>query len=190
VLSVFESKKQQLMDELGSLGEPQERLLFLVECGRDLPALAPEFQVDAFRVPGCLSKLWICPRLEDGMCYFSADSDAQIPKGIAAILTGLLSGLKPSELRAVDPGFIEDLGIAEYLTPNRRNSLSRIVKLMQSFADVCLSCDGEACTRPSCPVMHDDSISQVVTIGGRSNEGHSLEDISDSSNIGTHASTN
>jgi cysteine desulfuration protein SufE len=96
--------------------------------------LAPEFKTDAFRVEGCLAKVWFVPEFSGGRCQFRADSDSAIVKGIAVLLCDFYSGRTPEEIAQTSPAFLEELGITQHLTPNRRNSLGAIWRKMQDFA--------------------------------------------------------
>ena len=55
-------------------------------------------RVDDNKVPGCVSQVWVVPRIEDGLVYFTADSDSQLTKGLAALLVEGLSGSTPKEI--------------------------------------------------------------------------------------------
>jgi cysteine desulfuration protein SufE len=127
-------KQRQLTAALGAMKTAQDRLGYVVGLGRKAAALEAEFKTDAFRVEGCLAKVWFVPEFSGGVCQFKADSDSAIVKGIAVLLCDFYSGSSPEELAQTSPGFLEELGITQHLTPNRRNSLGKIWQKMQAFA--------------------------------------------------------
>jgi cysteine desulfuration protein SufE len=127
-------KQRQLTATLGALKTAQDRLGYIVGRGRTAPPLASEFKTEAFRVEGCLAKVWFVPEFADGRCQFRADSDSAIVKGIAVLLCEVYGGQHPAEIVQTSPTFLEELGITQHLTPNRRNSLGRIWQIIQSFA--------------------------------------------------------
>jgi cysteine desulfuration protein SufE len=127
-------KQRQLTAALGAMKTAQDRLGYVVGLGRKAPPLEAEFKTDAFRVEGCLAKVWFVPHFAGGVCRFRADSDSAIVKGIAALLCDFYSGSSPEEITQTRPEFLEKLGITQHLTPNRRNSLGRIWQEMQAFA--------------------------------------------------------
>ncbi|HEY3860381.1 MAG TPA: SufE family protein [Verrucomicrobiae bacterium] len=131
-------KQRQLMNDLGALKSAQERFGLLVSRGRNAPALEPACKTDAFRVEGCLAKVWFVPNFADGLCQFRADSDSAIVKGIAVLMCDWCGGQPPEEILRASPAFLEELGITQHLTPNRRNSLANIWQKMQNFARACL----------------------------------------------------
>lgn len=131
-------KKTELVEELSFIEDPQERFAFIIDEARGQPGLSEDLRIDAFRIEGCQSQLWLVPRFEDGLCYFETDSDAVITKGVAGLLTRLYSGAKPQEILDNEPDFLATVGITQHLTPNRRNGLSNVWKKIRSFAESCL----------------------------------------------------
>src|SRR5687768_15188136 len=115
-------KREKLLRTLAGVKNAQERFAYVVQTGRDR-SLSPEFKTDAYRVEGCLAKLWFVPEFKDGKCFFRADSDSAIVKGIATLLCDFYSDHTPEEIVAIDPTFLETVGITQHLTQNRRNSL-------------------------------------------------------------------
>jgi cysteine desulfuration protein SufE len=127
-------KQRQLTAALGAMKTAQDRLGYVVGLGRKAPPLEAQFKTDAFRVEGCLAKVWFVPDFTGGVCRFRADSDSAIVKGIAVLLCQIYSDQPPEEIVQTSPAFLEELGITQHLTPNRRNSLGRIWQEMQAFA--------------------------------------------------------
>lgn len=132
-------RKEAVLAKLSAIKNSQERFAYVIGCARQQPALDACFKTDVFRVEGCLAKLWFVPEFREGKCYFQADSDSAIVKGIASVLCDFYSGHTPEEIVGTDPGFFEKVGITQHLTPNRRNSLSKIWEKIRGFA---LSCAG------------------------------------------------
>jgi len=127
-------KKDALLAELSGIRNSQERFAHLISLARKQPPLEPEFKTDAYRVEGCLAKLWFVPSYRDGKCFFRADSDSAIVKSIASLLCEFYSGQTPEEVLAVDPSFLESVGISQHLTQNRRNSLTKVWEKIRTFA--------------------------------------------------------
>lgn len=96
-----------------------------------LPALPASARVAENKVAGCVSQVWVLPRLADGRVFFAADSDSALTKGLAALLVEGLSGSTPAEVLAVTPGFVEALGLRQSLTPSRNNGFLNMLALMQ-----------------------------------------------------------
>lgn len=130
-------KKDQLVEELSFIEDPQERFAYIIDEARDQPGLDNEYKIDAFRIEGCQSNLWLVPRFENGQCFFETDSDAVITKGVAGLLTRLYSGCTPIEILNNEPDFLSEVGITQHLTPNRRNGLSNVWAKIKTFAELC-----------------------------------------------------
>lgn len=76
--------------------------------------------------------MWVHPELrDDGRVYWTADSDSQLTKGLAALLVLGLSGCTPGELLGLSPDFIALLGLQQALTPSRNNGFLNMFLKMQ-----------------------------------------------------------
>lgn len=83
---------------------------------------------------GCVSQVFITAELADDAVHFKGDSDAQITKGLLAMLINALNGLSPAEVVQLTPDFIKETQLDVSLTPSRANGFYNIFKLMQKKA--------------------------------------------------------
>ncbi|HWD20431.1 MAG TPA: SufE family protein [Verrucomicrobiae bacterium] len=127
-------KQRQLERALADLKSPQDRLAWMTQRGRAAEALPAAQRTDAHRLEGCLARTWLAAEFDEGRCRFRADSESAIIKGIAVTLCEFFSGQTPEEVASVDPRFLERFGVNQHLTPNRRNSLSRMFEEIRRFA--------------------------------------------------------
>lgn len=125
---------RELRDELSMLPDPDERFVHLMRLGRTYPAMDEKYRLKENLLPGCVSQLWLVPDLVDGRCEFHMDADAQITKGLAALLCRLYGGAPPAEVAVVEPDFMEELGLTQHLSPNRRNGLGNLRARIREFA--------------------------------------------------------
>jgi len=132
----IDTKKQQLVDDLSIIEDPHERLAYIIDIGKDAPALTEDLKTDAYRIDGCISNLWLVPSEKEGRCYYQADSDAMITKGFASLLCNLYSDQEPGEILKIDPGFLSEVGVTQHLSPNRRNGLTQVGDRIMSFAKI------------------------------------------------------
>jgi cysteine desulfuration protein SufE len=72
--------------------------------------------------------------LRQGKLHWQGDSDAQITKGLLALLMEGLEGLTPAEVQAIDPAFMAATGLQASLTPSRANGFLNILLTMQAQA--------------------------------------------------------
>ncbi|TVQ89246.1 MAG: SufE family protein [Deltaproteobacteria bacterium] len=128
---------QELIETFELLDDWEDRYAYLIELGRKLPPFDPADQIEANRVRGCVSRVWLTHERRDGRLYFKADSDAFIVKGLVAILVGLYSGRTPEQIRQVPiEQLFEQLGLSAHLTPSRRNGFFSMVARMRALAEV------------------------------------------------------
>lgn len=126
-------EKKQIVTALLNIDDQNEKFRYLVNLGREAEVYPEAFRSDDFKVKGCISQLWLHPRLEEGKVFFSVDSDASIPKGIAALLAKVYSGCTPEEILGIDPVFLEEIGVEQALSMNRRNGLSNLIKQIRLY---------------------------------------------------------
>ncbi len=111
------------------------RYLYLIEYGKKLKDDFPEeAKTDEHRVHGCTSVVYLTSAMRDGKMYYRGFADAQIVRGMVAVLVDSLSGLTPEEILSIDPVFIKESGISESLTPTRQGGFFNIFKRMQEEA--------------------------------------------------------
>ncbi|MDE5689781.1 MAG: SufE family protein, partial [Duncaniella sp.] len=65
---------------------------------------------------------------------YTADSDANIVKGIISLLIQVLDNQTPDDILKADLHFIDDIGLSEHLSPTRSNGLLAMVKQMRLYA--------------------------------------------------------
>ena len=123
-----------IVAKLKGSNDPKRRYEYVLWLAKKLPAAPADIQVDANRVRGCVSQVFVVASLENGRLHWVGESDAQITKGLLALLIQGLEGLTPAEVMAVDPGFIADTGLQASLTPSRANGFLNILRHMQAQA--------------------------------------------------------
>ncbi len=73
------------------------------------------------------------------MLHFRGDSDAQIVRGLVAILLPCSLGRSPAEILAADPvAEFERLGLREHLTPQRSNGFRSMVARIRADAQAAM----------------------------------------------------
>ncbi|KAL5201652.1 hypothetical protein ABZP36_036006 [Zizania latifolia] len=117
--------------------DPRARYKQLLAYAARLPPMDPSLKTDANRVRGCVSQVWVHATPEAGApdrVSFQADSDAQLTKGLAALLVLGLSGAPAREVAMVPIEFIELLGIRQSLSASRNSGLLNMLSLMKRKA--------------------------------------------------------
>jgi cysteine desulfurase/selenocysteine lyase len=117
-----------------------ERYQQIIDFGKKLPPMPVELKTEPNRVYGCQSTVHIAARKKPGtadVLEFLADSDADIVRGLIAILQRVYNGQKASDVLAFDvEGFFTRIGLDKNLTLGRRNGLSSMVQRIRKLASL------------------------------------------------------
>jgi cysteine desulfurase/selenocysteine lyase len=140
----------EIRAEFAELDDPVDRTTYLIEIGRTLPPLDDHLKTEENRVLGCQARVWLVPADHPGpprTLEFVADSDAQIVRGLIAVLLAAFSGKTPAEILAfpIDRLFAE-LKLPA-LVPMRSNGLTAMVRRIQAIAK--LAADSEPAPSPT-----------------------------------------
>lgn len=112
----------------------ENRYEYLIELGKNLKKLSDERKSDEKVIHGCQSTVWLDAQIEDGKLVFEADSDAILPKGLAALLVRIYNNQRPEDILNSDTDFIEKIGLQEFLSPTRANGLLAMIKQFKFYA--------------------------------------------------------
>eukprot|EP00879_Flechtneria_rotunda_P016964 GHRR01017760.1.p1 GENE.GHRR01017760.1~~GHRR01017760.1.p1 ORF type:complete len:199 (+),score=54.59 GHRR01017760.1:303-899(+) len=141
-VSELPASLQKIVGAFQMVPDPMARYKQLLFYAAKLPPMAADLHTPDNKVEGCVSQVWVFPELRgDGKIYWVADSDSQLTKGLAALLVLGLSGCTPAEILAVQPGFVEMLGLKQSLTPSRNNGfLNMFLKMQKLTLGLAVSC--------------------------------------------------
>jgi cysteine desulfuration protein SufE len=127
-------KQQQMIDDLAFIEDSQERLSAVVDRARAHPPLPEGERTEAHRVRGCVSLAWVVGEVRDGRCRFRCDADSPLVRGLLVLLCDLYSDATPAEVAATEPALLEELGLAQNLSPTRLNGLRSVRARIRDFA--------------------------------------------------------
>lgn len=124
----------EIRDAFGVLQAWDERYQYIIDLGYAMPKLLPEFCVEAHRLHGCQSQVWLVINRRAEKLFLHAASDAVIVNGLIALMVQVYSGRTAAEILAINPDFIDDLGLGGHLSPLRKNGLFALVEAVQTVA--------------------------------------------------------
>jgi cysteine desulfuration protein SufE len=106
----------------------------IISLGREQIPLTDDQKITATDVIGCQSKMLLFSKFEEGKVYFQTESDALISAGLGVLLTEVYSGETPESILKCPPTYLEELGVANALSPNRANGLASLHLTMKQIA--------------------------------------------------------
>jgi cysteine desulfuration protein SufE len=141
-MNVTETNIDSLVEDFAFLDDWEDRYRYVIELGRGLPELSEAERIEANKVRGCASQVWMVSevvRNGEPVLRFRGDSDAHIVRGLIAILFALYSGRTAREIVSADPeAAFTRIGLREHLTSQRSNGLSSMVGRIRSDAAAAL----------------------------------------------------
>ena len=133
-METIEVAQEEIIEEFSMFEDWMQRYEYMIELGKSLPLIDPQFKTDDYIIKGCQSKVWVHADLEDDKLVFTADSDAIITKGIIAILIRVFSHQHPNAILDSGTEFIDKIGLKEHLSPSRANGLVSMIKQLKMYA--------------------------------------------------------
>jgi cysteine desulfuration protein SufE len=127
-------KQMALVDEFTADPDWQARYARIIARARSLLPLPEVHRIEANKVRGCSSTVWLAAERDGPLLRFHADSDAILVRGLVALLVEVYSGHEPREILGAEPAFIEELGLNVHLSPNRANGLGAMVRQIKANA--------------------------------------------------------
>jgi cysteine desulfuration protein SufE len=124
----------EIVDEFSQFEDQMDKYEYIIDQGRLLAPLEPQYMTDDFMVRGCQSKVWLRAYIEGDRLMIQVDSNTAITKGIAALLWRVLNGQKPADILAAELNFIERTGLRSHLSSQRSNGLSAMILKIRQYA--------------------------------------------------------
>ena len=126
--------QDEIVEEFSLFEDWMQKYEYMIDLGKSIQLIQPKNKIDSNLIKGCQSKLWLFAELKKGKIIYSADSEAIITKGIAAILLRVFSNQTPLDVLNADVNYINEIGLKEHLSPTRANGLVSMVKQMKYYA--------------------------------------------------------
>ncbi|WP_343704214.1 SufE family protein [Chitinophaga sp.] len=129
-------KEQQdnIIADFEVFGDWMEKYEYIIQLGKDLPLIDPQYKTDDNLIRGCQSKVWLHAEMQGDKLVFTADSDAVITKGLVALVIQVLSHQTPKDIANADIYFIDAIGLTSHLSPTRSNGLLSMLKQIKLYA--------------------------------------------------------
>ena len=129
-----EQAQHDIAEEFAIFGDWSERYQYLIDVGKRLSPFPEAHKIEAYRVQGCQSMVWLVPSGSVGRMHFEAASDSAIVSGLLALLLRVYSDRSAGEIVATEPRFIAAIGLAKHLSPTRSNGLAATLAKLKAYA--------------------------------------------------------
>ena len=126
--------QRAIAEEFAFFSDWSERYQYLIDLGRKLPDLPPEWKTEEHRLQGCQSMVWIVAEGDADRLEFHAISDSAIVSGLVYLALRVYSGRSAAEIADTDASYIADIGLAKHLSPTRSNGLAALLAFIRDQA--------------------------------------------------------
>ncbi len=124
-----------IIDEFTFFDDWSDKYQHLIDQGKKIERIEENLKVEKNKIKGCQSNVYFFSKTDDdGIIYFSGESDAAIVQGLMAILFRVFSGRNPNEILSSNADFLNKIGLDKHLSPTRKNGLSHIINAIYSEA--------------------------------------------------------
>lgn len=130
----IKARIEKIIEDLILFDNDLDKYEYIVDLGKALKPLEESFKLDAFLVEGCMSKVWLIPKLENGNIFFSADSDSVIVKGLISILIKIFNDSIPEDILTTDINELQALKLNEIISPSRQNGVYHMISKIKFYA--------------------------------------------------------
>lgn len=125
----------EVRDTFQFLDDWEDRYRYVIDLGKKLPDLDDAEKIDLYKVRGCQSQVWLVPEKKDGRLSLRGDSDAHIVRGLVALMLLIFSDKTPADILKTDArAILDELGLAQHLSPMRANGLFSMVERIRAIA--------------------------------------------------------
>ena len=131
----YNDQINELINDFSFFENWEDKYQYLIDLGRNVPAMSEELKIDENKLKGCQSVVYFSNSFNsDGSITYIATSDAAIVQGLIALMLKVFSGKKPQEILDININFLEKIGLDEHLSPTRKNGLSSLISSIKNTA--------------------------------------------------------
>lgn len=126
-----------VVEALEFLDDWEARYAYIIDLGKQVPAMPDALKTEARLVRGCQSQVWLETRYDaaTGRLWLGIESDAVIVRGLGALVLTAYNGKSPAAIIAFDiEGLFAKLDLVRHLSQTRGNGLRSMVKRIQDTA--------------------------------------------------------
>ena len=130
----IEQIQAEIVEEFSFFDDWMDRYQYIIDLGRKLPDFPEDQKVEANRLHGCQSQVWLLVSGDAKNMQFQAISDSAIVCGLIALVLRVYSDQSAADIVAHEPVFIEKIGLKAHLSPTRSNGLHALLETIRGYA--------------------------------------------------------
>ncbi len=128
----------ELIEEFLLFDDKESKTELLMELGQALPDSFSALKAISTPVPGCMSEVYLIGRPmpeQTDKFEFVADSNAEIVRGLIAVLQALFSGQAATEVLGFDmEKLFRQIGLDQFVSSQRRSGLDGMIRRIRTLA--------------------------------------------------------
>lgn len=125
----------EIREAFSLMDDWEDRYRFLIDLAKFVPSMDESLKTESHLVRGCTSRVWMVPHFDNGIINFEADSDAHLVRGLIGLLMAIYAGQPLGRLKELPIETVfDELGLAQNISPNRRNGFFSMVERLKSAA--------------------------------------------------------
>ncbi|MEX0623757.1 MAG: SufE family protein [Saccharospirillum sp.] len=130
-----EVTSDDIIETLSFFDSWEDRYRYIIDLGKDLPAMDDALKTDEHIVRGCQSQVWLVDDIDGERIRFQAESDAHIVRGLLAIVLAAYNGKTRQQILDFDTeAYFSQLDLVKHLSPTRGNGLRAMVARIKDIA--------------------------------------------------------
>jgi cysteine desulfuration protein SufE len=132
-----EIKSGDIKDTLIFFDDWEDCYRYIIDLGKELPTVPVSYRTDENLIVGCQSQVWLVCEYDEinNMLLMAVDSEAQIVKGLAAIVLSAFNKRTPQAVTNFNiDTFFTDIDLFSHLSSMRGNGLRAMVKKILHIA--------------------------------------------------------
>lgn len=128
-----------IIENFSYLDDWEDRYKYVIELGKELETMPDALQVDANKVRGCTSQVWLSTRVteRDGepVLHFLGNSDAHIVRGLVCITLAIFNDKTARDIVDLDAEAIfNEVQLRDHISAQRSNGLNSMLQRIKADA--------------------------------------------------------
>lgn len=130
---------EEIIENFSYLDDWEDRYKYVIELGKELEPMPEALQVDANKVRGCTSQVWLATSVQerDGepVLHFLGNSDAHIVRGLVCITLAIYNDKTAREIADLDAEAIfQKIQLRDHISAQRSNGLNSMLQRIRADA--------------------------------------------------------